>query len=191
MIVDTPYATVRRADESDRQVVLEILTAAFMNDPLACWLFPEESQRGRLQAHFYRPLLVHPAAEAYLAGGHEGASVWLTMTPGQVPAPETGQEGGRLLALGQALALLHPRREPHLYLPCMGVVGGRQGTGLGSAMVRHRLARADADGLPAYLEASSFRSRALYQRHGFADVGEPVRVAGSPPLWPMWRQPHR
>jgi GNAT superfamily N-acetyltransferase len=70
----------------------------------------------------------------------------------------------------------------------MGVVGGRQGAGLGSALLRHRLARADADGLPAYLEASSPRSRALYLRHGFEDLGEPVRVADSPPLYPMWRR---
>ena len=73
----------------------------------------------------------------------------------------------------------------------MGVIGGRQGAGLGSAMLRHRLERADADGLAVYLEASSPRSRALYRRHGFADLGEPVRVADSPLLWPMWRGPHR
>ncbi|MER5622251.1 MULTISPECIES: GNAT family N-acetyltransferase [unclassified Streptosporangium] len=203
MTVDTPYASVWRADDADQQAVLDVLTEAFMNDPLVCWLFPEMGQRGRLQAHFYRPLLTHPAAEAYLAGRREGASVWLTLAAGQTPyaehpdAPEAGQEtafgenGARLLALGQALAPRHPDREPHLYLPCMGVISGRQGTGLGSAMLRHRLERADADGLAAYLEASSSRSRALYQRHGFEDLGEPVRVADSPPLWPMWRPPHR
>lgn len=91
-------------------------------------------------------------------------------------------------ALGQALAERHPDHA-HLYLPCMGVVGARQGTGLGSAMLRHRLARADADGLPVYLEASSPRSRTFYQRHGFEDFGDPVRVADSPLLWPMRRRP--
>ncbi|GAA1008855.1 N-acetyltransferase [Acrocarpospora pleiomorpha] len=181
--------------------MLDVLTEAFMNDPLVCWLFPKAAERGHLQSHFYRPLLTHPAAEAYLAGRLEGASVWLTLAAGQTPheeqpdASEAGQHavfgtnGARLLALGQALAPRHPDREPHLYLPCMGVISGRQGSGLGSAMLRHRLARADADGLPAYLEASSPRSRALYQRHGFEDLGEQVRVADSPLLWPMWRPP--
>ncbi|MEU6795454.1 GNAT family N-acetyltransferase [Nonomuraea wenchangensis] len=97
-----------------------------------------------------------------------------------------GDSGPRLQALGEALDLRHPR-EPHVYLPCMGVIGGQRGAGLGSAMLRLRLERADADGLPTYLEASSSRSRALYLRHGFADLGEPVRVADGPPLWPMWR----
>ncbi|MGJ6964455.1 GNAT family N-acetyltransferase [Streptosporangium sp. G11] len=203
MTVDTPYASVRRADDADRQTVSDVLTEAFMNDPLVCWLFPDAGRRGRLQAHHYRPLLTHPAAEAYLAGRHEGASIWLRLAAGQTPyeepldTPDAGREtvfgenGARLTALGQALAPRHPDRDPHLYLPCMGVVSGRQGTGLGSAMLRHRLERAGADGLAAYLEASSPRSRALYQRHGFEDLGEPVRVADGPLLWPMWRPPHR
>ncbi|GAA4228611.1 GNAT family N-acetyltransferase [Streptosporangium album] len=194
---------MRQVDDADQQTVLDILTEAFMNDPVACWLFPEVGERGRLQSHFYRPLLARPAAETYLVGRHEGASVWLTLAAGQAPheehpdAPEAGlnsvfgESGARLRALGQALAQRHPDRGPHLYLPCMGVVGGRQGAGLGSAMLRHRLARADADGLAAYLEAGSPRSRALYLRHGFEDLGEPVRVADSPLLWPMWRQPRR
>ncbi|NUW42500.1 GNAT family N-acetyltransferase [Nonomuraea rhodomycinica] len=204
MTVDTPYASVRQADETDRLAVLDVLTEAFMTDPLVCWLYPGPGDRGLRQRHFYRSLLDHPAAEAYLIGDREGAAVWLSLTAGQAPhgepagAPEqadaSGQRGpdesgARLRALGEALARRHPVGEPHLYLPCMGVAGGRQGAGLGSAMLRHGLERADAGGLPAYLEASSPRSRALYLRHGFEDLGEPVRVAGGPPLWPMWRRP--
>ncbi|TDD06825.1 GNAT family N-acetyltransferase [Nonomuraea diastatica] len=203
MTVDTPYASVRRAGDADQPRVLDVLTEAFMNDPLVCWLLPDVGPRGCLQAHFHRPLLTHPAVEAYLAGRSEGASVWQTLAAGQTPYEESpdaqkegqdavfGESGARLRALGQALAPRHPRHEAHLYLPRMGVIGGRQGAGLGSAMLRHRLERADADGLPAYLESSSPRSRALYQRHGFEEIGRPVRVADSPLLWPMWRPPRR
>ncbi|MBN6058267.1 GNAT family N-acetyltransferase, partial [Nonomuraea sp. RK-328] len=166
-----------------------------MNDPLVRWLYLRPGERGLRQRRFYRHLLAHPAAEAYLIGRGEGAAVWLTPAAGQTLHDEPGDPSGqdetaaRSRALGEALTGRHPNREPHLYLPCMGVVGGRQGAGLGSAMLRHRLERADADGLGAYLEASSPRSRALYLRHGFEDLGEPVRVADSPPLWPMWRRP--
>ncbi|MGW0199279.1 GNAT family N-acetyltransferase [Nonomuraea sp. NPDC003201] len=184
---------MRKADGADEQAVLDVLTEAFMNDPLACWLFPEVSERGRLQSHFYRSLLTHPTAEAYLIGGREGASLWLAPATGQTSHEGAdqvfGENGARLQAVGEALAQRHPDHEPHLYLACMGVVGGRQGAGLGTAMLRHRLERADADGLAAYLEASSPRSRDLYLRHGFEDLGEPVRVADSPLLWPMWRRP--
>ncbi|MFI7132614.1 GNAT family N-acetyltransferase [Nonomuraea sp. NPDC050153] len=197
MTADTPYAPLRQTDEEGVRAVLDVLTEAFMNDPLACWLFPDASDRGRLQSHFYRSLLAHPTAEAYLIGRREGASVWLTSAAGQTPDEEPpgppeevfGESGARLQAVGEALAQRHPDHEPHLYLACMGVLGRRQGAGLGSVMLRHRLERADADGLAAYLEASSPRSRALYLRHGFEDLGEPVRVADSPLLWPMWRSP--
>lgn len=199
MTVNTPYAPPRQATAADRSTVLDVLTAAFMGDPLTCWLFPEVGARRRLQSHFYRPHLGHPAAEAYLIGQHDGAALWRTVAAGQAahddPAPsaagtdaEFGKDTARLRALGEALAPRHPVSEPHLYLLCMGVVSGRQGAGLGSAMLRHRLRRADADGLAAYLEASSPRSRALYRRHGFEDLGEPVQVADSPLLWPMWRE---
>jgi ribosomal protein S18 acetylase RimI-like enzyme len=201
MTFDTAYASVRTAEDDDRPTVVDILTEAFTDDPVVCWIFPEAGERGRLQPHFYRPLLAHPAGEAYLVGRDEGASVWLRLAAGRSPYEEPpdepeagsvfGENGTRLRALGEALAGRHPDHEPHLYLPCMGVVGGRRGAGLGSAMLRHRLERADTDRLAAYLEASSPRSRALYLRHGFEDLGEPVRVADSPPLWPMWRRPRR
>jgi GNAT superfamily N-acetyltransferase len=195
MTEDTPYALVRQAKDKDRQAVSDVLTEAFMNDPVASWLFPDAAERGRLQSFFYEQLLDSAAADAYLLGRGEGAAVWLSLAAGQAleedaPAQVFGENGARLEILGQALAERHPRREPHLYLPCMGVVSGRQGAGLGSLLLRHGLARADAGGLAVYLEASSPRSRALYLRHGFTDLGEPVRVADSPPLWPMTRTNH-
>ncbi|MFC4563809.1 GNAT family N-acetyltransferase [Nocardiopsis mangrovi] len=203
MTTNTPYALLRAAGGADEQAVVDVLIEAFADDPLVHWLFREAGERGRLQSHFYRSLITHPAGEAYLAGRREGASVWLTLAAGQAPPedppdapgaepdpdPVFGASGARLRDLGRVLARRHPGREAHLYLPCMGVVGGRQGAGIGSAMLRHRLERADADGLAAYLEASSPRSRAFYTRHGFEDLGEPVRLADGPPLWPMWRRP--
>ncbi len=50
------------------------------------------------------------------------------------------------------------------------------------------LARADREGSPAYLEATSRRNRALYERHGFVTIGE-LTVADCPPLYAMWRPP--
>jgi GNAT superfamily N-acetyltransferase len=75
-------------------------------------------------------------------------------------------------------------REPHVYVAYVGVAPAGQGRGIGSALLRRVLDRCDADGLPAYLEASSPRNRALYERHGFVTLGE-LRLRDSPPLWPM------
>lgn len=82
----------------------------------------------------------------------------------------------------------HPL-EPHYYLPALGVEPEWQGGGVGSALMRPILERCDREGFPAYLEASTPRNRALYERHGF-ELVEEVRVPrGGPPLWRMWREP--
>jgi GNAT superfamily N-acetyltransferase len=61
-----------------------------------------------------------------------------------------------------------------------------QGGGLGSSLLRFALALCDRDGLPAYLEASTARSRALYARHGFEEIGD-IQVGSSPRVWAMLR----
>jgi predicted N-acetyltransferase YhbS len=79
-------------------------------------------------------------------------------------------------------------RSPHWLLLYLGVVPERQGRGLGGTLLDAGLARADADGLPAYLVASSPGSRRLYERHGFR-VQREVRLLRGPPVWPMLREP--
>ncbi|GAA1295181.1 hypothetical protein GCM10009609_75800 [Pseudonocardia aurantiaca] len=75
------------------------------------------------------------------------------------------------------------------HLAFLGVHPDRQGGGLGGRLLAERLARADADGLPAYLEASSARSVPLYERHGFRLLGDPVSLPDGPSVQPMWREP--
>jgi GNAT superfamily N-acetyltransferase len=80
-------------------------------------------------------------------------------------------------------------REPHYYVRDVGVHPDMQGNGLGSALLCPTLDRCDREGLPAYLEASSERNAALYERLGFQLTGE-LRVGGSPPLRLMLRPPN-
>ena len=78
--------------------------------------------------------------------------------------------------------------EPHYYIRYVGVATRYQGQGLGTALLRPTLERCDREGLPAYLEASSERSAALYERLGFAHLGE-MQVPDGPRFWPMRRPP--
>jgi ribosomal protein S18 acetylase RimI-like enzyme len=171
------------------------LAVAFAADPVIRWLLPDGA---RYVAHFPRLLrLVGDAAAGAGAvdtmGSGAGAALWIA--PGtHLPEEEfagllqQSVEPTRLddaFALFEQMGLYHPE-QPHWYLPFIGVDPLHQGRGHGSALLRTSLARCDRDGLPAYLEASSARNRALYERHDFQVVAE-VRVADCPPLWPMWR----
>jgi ribosomal protein S18 acetylase RimI-like enzyme len=83
----------------------------------------------------------------------------------------------------------HPNRPPHFYLAVVGVEPGSQGRGLGSRLMHPVLSEADGAGTAAYLEASTPRSRALYERHGFEVVEEIRLPRGGPAIWRMWRDP--
>ena len=83
----------------------------------------------------------------------------------------------------------HPRKPPHWYLAFMGVAPEWQGRGHGTALMQPALEILDAAGTPAYLESSTPRSRALYQRNGFEVTGEFNLPSAGPPLWQMWRDP--
>lgn len=81
-----------------------------------------------------------------------------------------------------------PEQAPHYYLAFLGVDPPWQGRGLGGALLAPILARCDREGTPAYLEASTPRNRALYERQGFAMTGEFVLGRGAPMQWRMWRE---
>lgn len=60
----------------------------------------------------------------------------------------------------------------------------------GANVERPTLDRCDQEGVPAYLEASTERSAALYERLGFVHLGELRIPDGGPPFWPMRRPPN-
>ena len=80
-------------------------------------------------------------------------------------------------------------REPHFYVRTVGVRTALQGQGVGSALMQPMLEKADSAGLPTYIEASSERSAALYERLGFLHMGVFELPEGGPPVWPMRRPP--
>lgn len=62
---------------------------------------------------------------------------------------------------------------------------GRAGRGLGRALVRHGLARARADGCPAFLETGTPRNVPFYESFGFRVVGAHQAPDGGPVIWFM------
>jgi ribosomal protein S18 acetylase RimI-like enzyme len=92
-----------------------------------------------------------------------------------------------VFAVIEQMASHHPR-EPHWYLPLIGVDPIQQGRGLGSALLRHALIRCNRQKKLAYLESSSAKSVPLYERAGFERIGT-IQTGTWPPLYPMVRTP--
>ena len=192
---------VRPADDGDRESVATVLAAAFEADPIMRWAFPDDAvRRIRLTAMWdmiggegYLPLggstVIHDAAAALWMppGLALGEAFWAER--GERFALALEGEVERIGSMGEAMAAHHPRERDHWYLMAIGVAPPAQGRSLGGALLAHTLAQADADGRPAYLEATSTRSAALYARFGFELLAQFDPAPGAPPMWAMWREP--
>jgi len=73
----------------------------------------------------------------------------------------------------------------------IGADPAAQGQGQGAALLRSGLAKADAAGLPAYLESSKAANLPFYEHFGFTVREEVQPPENGPTLWAMWREPRR
>lgn len=199
-----PQPRARPADgPDDHEAAAEALALAFADDPAWTHLLPDSATRAERLLVYFNTEIGHLAPEhrqVWLAEDGAGAAVWAS--PGRWRVPLSGSVGqarpmarafGRRLPLAiwaqMRLERRHPRSPHHWYLHYLGVEPRHQGRGLGGALMAPILSQCDAEGLPAYLEASTERNRCLYERHGFALTGSFDLPAGGPPVREMWRQP--
>ncbi|MEN8650993.1 GNAT family N-acetyltransferase [Streptomyces sp. 21So2-11] len=191
---------IRQAGESDREALVRLLDTAFMNDPVSSWVFPDPAHRRRVHGPFMGVFLDVALTDGRVDITEDGsaAALWLQVEAGapeeedDTPARmrETADpDNERAELVGRLTGEVHPHDRAHEYLLLIAVSPERQGEGLGTALIAPVLDRCDRDGVPAYLEASSARSRGLYERLGFDFAGRIVDLPDGPPMWPMWREP--
>jgi ribosomal protein S18 acetylase RimI-like enzyme len=197
----TSAAPIVRAGEGDAPAVASVIARAFHPLAPAVWLVPDPRERARLFPPYFRLFVEHAIrhGEVYVGAGGAAVSVWFP--PSDEPPGDPEDYESRLVALvgphldrfrtfDAMLSKVHPC-DPHYYLLFLAVDPRRQANGLGSALLRDMLARLDASGQAAYLEASDARSRRLYVREGFAPRQEPYALPDGPRLYPLWRDPRR
>jgi GNAT superfamily N-acetyltransferase len=179
-----------------------VLAHAFHDDPVFTWVLHAEERRIAMLERGFELFLRRvwiDQDETYTTGDVVAVAAW--ELPGQwklglraqlrlLPAM-VGVFHRRLPRVLRALTVLeasHPT-ELHYYLPFIGVHPEWQGRGIGAAVLAPILERCDREEMPAFLEASTPRNRALYERHGFTVTDEFTLGKGAPPQWRMWRAP--
>jgi ribosomal protein S18 acetylase RimI-like enzyme len=185
------------ATVAEKDALTAVLVLAFSTDPAARWMYRDPHQ---YITHF--PSFVQAFAgnaythqSAYYVGEYAGAALWLPpdVHPDeeamidlmQRTVPERYRQDAS--AVFEQMGRYHPR-QPHWYLPLIGVDPAHQGHGYGSTLMQHALVPCDQDKTPAYLESSNPRNISLYKRHGFELLGT-IQAGTSPPLYPMLRPP--
>lgn len=195
---------IRTAGEGDRDLIVRLLDEAFHDDPVSGWVFPDVQDR---RAH--HPMLMAAFTDIVFGAGRidvtedgSACALWLSVPDGDPHRDDDAEDDGparvrkavdpgneRIELISRLTAGIHPSGRAHEYLWMIGVAPGRQGEGLGTALMESVLDRCDREGTAAYLEASSARSRTLYERLGFALCGSALRLPDGPEMWPMWREP--
>lgn len=189
--------TIKTATASEEDAVIAVIVLAFSADPVARWTWPDPQQYLRHFPRFVKAFgdKAFPHGSAYSMDDYAGAALWLP--PGIHPDEDvltdllqrtaSEQSHQDVAAMLEQMGRYHPR-EPHWYLPLIGVDPSQQGKGYGAALMQHALSACDCDHTLAYLESTSPRNIPLYERHGFELLGT-VQVGTSPPIFPMLRQP--
>src|SRR5579875_782360 len=172
---------VRRAQPADIPALAGTMAQAFFDDPVMAWLLPDAGRRrSRLRHYFDLELRLVGLArgEVWTTEGGQAAAIATPPDRWALPWAVAVRHGlaftrafGMRLPLAAALLQLmehHHLREAHFYLPYIGVAPASQGQGLGTRVLGPTLSKCDELNLPAYLEATSPRNAALYERLGFS-----------------------
>jgi GNAT superfamily N-acetyltransferase len=186
-------------DAVDAERAYSTITAAFTEDPVERWLFPDAQEYRIWFPDFVAAVADRAFATSTAWQSEDFAAVSLCLPPGT--GTDAERIGGLLaehvstdkhedmFATLARMEKTHPRY-PHWYLPWLGVLPGRQGNGVGGDLLDAVLEYIDRSGLPVYLESPNPRNIPFYERHGFAVTGS-AEVGSCPPLACMLRDGRR
>lgn len=182
---------------AERPRALATLAEAFRDDPVERWLFPEDERYDRhfmawLDAFGGRAI---ETGTAWRLGDFDAVALWM--------APDVEPDESAITSVLHAtvatalhadvfevlaeMDAAHPK-DPHWYLPWLGVRPELRGKGLGAELLRQCLAEVDRTSLPAYLETSNPRTLPFYERHGYVVTGATTNRA-CPPITFLRRPP--
>ena len=194
---------IREARRDDIPGIAAAMGAAFEADPITSWFWRDRERRREHIAGWYELMLdayYLDHGKVFVAEDHgeiAGCSMWSPPGGWRFPSrvelratryalPRLGLRVPIATVAMRRIERAHPT-EPHWYLSELGVRPRSQNRGLGSKLMFDMLRRCDTERMPAYLESSTERSRALYERHGFVTRDTIHMPRGGPPLWLMWR----
>src|SRR5260370_12919373 len=183
----------------------EVMGRAFLNDPLWKYLVPDDGKRARVvplsmgilvrYCFLFGEIFTTPTLDGIACLLTPGKTmptlrrlVWIGMRNAPLQLGWTGFR--RYTAVENYSGEVHKRAVPgmHWYLWGLGVEPSRQGQGIGGLLIQPVLARADASGLPCYLETMNEKNVSFYEKHGFKVVSDAEVPRHELRVWSMWRE---
>ncbi len=202
---DRSVVRPRRRDVGN---VSEALVQAFLDDPMWATILPDERIRERLMRPMWKALLRYALVYGEVTTTHDaaGAACWLAPDATKTTLLRTVRTGMglpfavarfpradrlRFLQVTSLLDVCHERHmpAPHWYLWALGVKPSHQRQGIGTALLRPGLARADREDCACYLETGTPENVSFYEKLGFRILEEADLPQPPIHLWLMRRDP--
>nr|WP_221383163.1 GNAT family N-acetyltransferase [Actinoplanes polyasparticus] len=194
----TTAPALRNATEPDVDLVADIVADAFLHLDVIRYLVPNPQRRRPVSRAWYRLYIAHAingAGHVILTADGSAAAVWFDRTREPTEPDDytarlaeiTGDDLPRFQHLDAQMDAHHPTGA-HWHLLFLAVHPSQWGQALGSQLMAHTHQRLDADGIPAYLEATNPQNQRLYHHHGYTDMTPlEIPVGDSEPLLRLWR----
>ena len=192
---ETPV--IRKLDPSQLEAASNALMMGFSSDPFQRWLMPDPT----IYYKNFKKWTINTCKQSFLEEGiygdknNYGTAVWfpprydidftnISETFKDIPKDRIEEAFKMFEELGEN------RLNDAWYLEYLAVDPSKQGSGLGSLILKESLKVIDELGEAAYLESSNPRNMSLYERFGFRFLKK-IQVGSSPQLNTMFRQPKK
>ena len=193
----------RKLDPNEVPDAVDLLIRAFERDPFVNWVVRSDRKRHEGMRRFFTVCLKQltmPYGEVWVDREFRGIAMWNPPPGLKLSAKE------QLHFLGQGILGMqlrhtpsrmagfnelerHHPEVPHYYLFFLAVDPDCRGAGIGSRLLRATLDRCDAEGMPAYLEATREDLVPFYEHHGYRALPTVTLPYRGPTMYPMLRSP--
>ena len=175
---------MRRLDPSETEQASLVLARAFQEDPLQSWVLPDPEERRALSPPMFAAIVRYGvlAGDVRISDDVSGVAVWWPPEHRQMDMDKLDEAGfttlpsvigeeafGRFTGALDYIESFHQNAVPgpHWYAMVLGVDPAHHGRGVGRQLLNETFARADAAGLPCYLETAQPKNVRFYQNSGF------------------------
>jgi len=198
---------ITRLDPSRIKQAANVTAAAFYDYPMFALVFPDPRRRTQYLPWYLRNVLncALSYGEVYttlgvrgvafaLPPGHTQVSIWEYIRHGFLLTPfvlgiRHFVRSMKYLDLAEQMQEELTRGRPHYYLWGLAVEPTHQRQGIGEALMRPVIEKADALGVPVYLETHDRINVRYYQKRGFRLIHTVEEKGHGFPLLCMLREP--